>query len=495
MARNIKRKYLLIGSDVDADIREFSSELQITTDTDCIRNFINEDPPLTGDFEKDSLAISKNKKVIIATYQSSFKIKSLLDEGAQNPDFIIFDEAHKTCGQVGKEFSAMVRYQSALSQYLFMTATPSFYEGNQDVISMKKQEIYGPIVSSFNLQKAIECNALTDYQVLIPICLDTEIEYLIKDRKIVFDSDIDIKAESEIISVAIIVAKTIQKYQSKKILTYHNTVKNAQIFRKLLSIILPHLGIQARCLFMDGTFSMKKRKNIVGEFKSAPIAIICSAQVLNEGVDIPCIDTVSFIDPRKSTRDIIQCIGRCLRKFQGKDISYIIIPEILNQMDTESDNSKFSDIWSVIRALRKQDGRVIDYISDIIAKRDGQKRFIFDHIFDDNNESIAESIDVKDWQERMIVRICQTADPWEIRYLELQKFIEDNNRLPPDPKYNKNIVEKRLGNFISNQRRAYKGQGTCKITQERITKLNQLKYWFWNKMKRGTIPSKNYKNL
>jgi cell fate (sporulation/competence/biofilm development) regulator YlbF (YheA/YmcA/DUF963 family) len=122
---------------------------------------------------------------------------------------------------------------------------------------------------------------------------------------------------------------------------------------------------------------------------------------------------------------------------------------------------------------------VIDYISDIIAKRNSKKRFIFDHIFDGNNESTAESINVKDWQERMIVRICQTADPWEIRYLELQKFIEDNDRLPSG--HNKqDLSEKQLGMFIYRQRVAYKGQGTYKITQERIDKLNTLKYWFWD---------------
>jgi len=87
-------------------------------------------------------------------------------------------------------------------------------------------------------------------------------------------------------------------------------------------------------------------------------------------VNVPNIDCVIFVDPRKSTIDIVQAVGRALRKFEGKKYGYVIIP-ILTQISSEeiiSENT-FKDLLSVLRALASNDERIVEYFRAIQSKK------------------------------------------------------------------------------------------------------------------------------
>jgi predicted helicase len=458
-ARNIERKYLLIGSDLDSNMKEFSSYYDITTSADNITKFLK-----TG----------KNQ-VIISTYQSSLILLEELNKSLWGSDFLIFDEAHKTCGQVGKVFSAMLEYKYPMMKKLFLTATPSFYEGiNENIVSMKNTNIYGRVISKFNIGQAIRANALTDYQVVVSATPNNQIEKIIRDKKWVFDEEIG-KNKSDQIHKAIIIGKTIKRLKCTHILTYHRDIKSTILFQNLLKTIFRD---EFPILQIDGLCSMKKRAAIIEKFSKSKSAILCSSQVMNEGVNIPQIDAVCFVDPRNSVRDIIQCIGRCLRKHEGKKKSYVIIPEILKNDDVE--DSQFRDIWTVLRALKSQDEEIKDYITDRINEKETKTklRIINPFVGQEIDQLVDEQIDIKDWEKKIMLKIYHIADQWEITYLKLKKYIEENEKYPTQS--SKNVEIKKLGLWINNQRTIKRGKRSGVLNPEKIAKLESLKNWVWD---------------
>ena len=73
---------------------------------------------------------------------------------------------------------------------------------------------------------------------------------------------------------------------------------------------------------------------------------------------MPSIDGVAFIDPRRSTIDIIQALGRAIRKSPDKKVGTIVMPVFLSdEEDPEQvlDESAFKHVWDVLKALRAHD--------------------------------------------------------------------------------------------------------------------------------------------
>ena len=111
----------------------------------------------------------------------------------------------------------------------------------------------------------------------------------------------------------------------------------------------------------DGSTSMSKRKKIIKEYVNSERGILCSARVLNEGVNIPIIDSVCFLDDRKSTIDIVQCIGRSLRLSDKKKMAYVFLPTFIENIDDEFDKKQYGNIVGIIKALKSTDRGIAEY--------------------------------------------------------------------------------------------------------------------------------------
>ena len=89
--------------------------------------------------------------------------------------------------------------------------------------------------------------------------------------------------------------------------------------------------------------------------------VLTNARCLTEGVDVPALDAVLFLAPRKSQVDVVQAVGRVMRKAEGKQMGYIILPVVISEDEDPTqalDNNKtFQVVWSVLRALRSHDDR------------------------------------------------------------------------------------------------------------------------------------------
>lgn len=101
--------------------------------------------------------------------------------------------------------------------------------------------------------------------------------------------------------------------------------------------------------------------------------IVSNVRFLTEGIDVPTLDAVIFLAPKKSQVDIVQAVGRIMRKAEGKDYGYIILPVVIPTYETPEsvlDNNKnYETVWQVINALRSVDERFEAMVDKInIAK-------------------------------------------------------------------------------------------------------------------------------
>ncbi len=125
-----------------------------------------------------------------------------------------------------------------------------------------------------------------------------------------------------------------------KIFTFHSSNAAAAEFSQLVKDVLGRAPLRAKSWHVFGRFGEEtqpvdaRAAMLRDEFAPcAHVAVVCSCKAVQEGVDVPCLDGVAFIDPKKSLVDIAQAMGRALRMFPGKSMAYIIVPVLMDEED------------------------------------------------------------------------------------------------------------------------------------------------------------------
>lgn len=342
--------YVLIGSDVD---------------TDEVKDKVMGISPCTNPKQIRKLLQTDTKTVVICTYQSADKLAIACGKNIKF-DLGIFDEAHRTVGKSGSKFSLMLHDKNLIiNKRLFMTATPKLYKGiNRKIAGMNRTSIYGKCFFEYNIRQSITEGTLTDYQILTLCATNDSIKEDIETNRLVKYQDKFENAEANYLGIILVILKKIHEGIFNHLVTYHNKVNRAKEFAKYLNKINKLVYGEDDDIFVtsiDGSDSMRVRKNTIREFTKAKKSIICSSRVLNEGVNIPVIDSVCFVDPRISISDIIQCIGRCLRLYNDKTKAYILVPIFADNLDGDHDKHTFDGIIKILKALKQSDTNIVEY--------------------------------------------------------------------------------------------------------------------------------------
>jgi predicted helicase len=228
-----------------------------------------------------------------------------------------------------------------------MTATERRYAGSSDaVLSMDDAEIYGDTFSQLSFKEAIEIGILSDYKIVTLFISNQEVKKLIDENAYVKPSGKDWDKETEARTLAALIAlrKAMKHYPIHHAVTFHSSIKKAEAFEQsqdLFSKVYPELG-KVQSYHVSGAMPTSVRGKVVDEFAASNKAIITNAKCLTEGVDVPNIDCVLFADPRKSTVDIVQAVGRALRKKEGKQFGYVILP-VFTKSKTKEEISRSGD--------------------------------------------------------------------------------------------------------------------------------------------------------
>ena len=452
-----KCNYLLVGSDAEIKTQD-DIGLLLTTNSDDINTYLTEHVDDTV--------------VIITTYQSSDVFANVCQKSEFELDLIIFDEAHKTVGSDDRIFSCLLSDDNITTKKrLFTTATEKVYKGeNEDILSMDDTEKYGDVIYSYSFKKAIENGQLCDYQVIAPLINDDGFWKVVKDNKYVIDKTIREKEiESRYYMTAYLLCRNIKEKGLTHILTFNNINDNAKMLCEILRKMLEQMNIDCNCYHLTGDSSMKERRRVVDQFVKDKCAIISSARIFQEGINIPIVDCVCFVDNKLSVIDIIQSVGRVLRLYEGKKMGYIIIPTLINIEESDDnifdiDPNDFGLVKNILKALGTVDKRLIDEFitKDNKAFSGSNRKFITEpppNIEWDSNLKIS----IDDLVDKIGTIIC---DRWgEVNWFQnldaVKKYITENGKRP-----NNDGGKGNLGRWIGTQQRKYGTKTECMKNEE-----------------------------
>jgi superfamily II DNA or RNA helicase len=400
VARGKKAKWLCICSDEgigkDDDIVYYTENIGVPcqTDSEYIKNWLQEN--------------QGEEIYIFTTYQSGRIIAEVSKELGLSFDLGIFDEAHKTVGSDKKLFSHLLFEENiSITKRIFMTATERFYKGSKDdIISMDDEDIYGDTFAHMSFKEAIETGLLTDYKVITIDIRKAEIAEFIKENNLVQLND-KWKKETEARSLASMLAlrKAMKLFPIKNAVSFHSSIEKAVRNKELQTYITDTYNYKPIDTFtVSGKQATSKRNSIVQEFAKSEHSLITNARCLTEGVDVPNIDCIIFSDPRKSKVDIVQALGRALRKKEGKDWGYVILPVIYDDTTQEIDNENFQEILSIVRGLASNDERIVEYFKDkaeVKTSKESKENQFHLEVFSDfvDESELASQLQIKLWEK------------------------------------------------------------------------------------------------
>lgn len=356
---------------------------------------------------------SKKKTIIFTTYQSGKTIAEACKIANHSFDLGIMDEAHKTVGQQDKLFSHLLFEKNIkIQKRIFMTATERRYAGSSDeVLSMDDINVYGETFTQMSFKEAIDIGILSDYKIITLFISNSEVRKLIEQNAFVkpVGKEWDKETEARTLASLIALRKAMTEYPIHHAVTFHSSIKKAEAFEQsqaVFSKAYPKFA-KVKSFHVSGAMPTSVRGKIVDEFSQTEKGVITNAKCLTEGVDVPNIDCVLFADPRKSTVDIVQAVGRALRKKEGKDFGYVILPVFTESTNIDEivESDEFKEILTTLRALASNDERIIEYFRDISKGKKGNKKnsliqFEIDEAIAEiiNEKKLIETIELKTWE-------------------------------------------------------------------------------------------------
>jgi superfamily II DNA or RNA helicase len=365
--------------------------------------------PCTTDVEYIKSWLLKNKEeeiIIFTTYQSGRIIADISKSLDFTFDLGIYDEAHKTVGKNEGLFSYLLFEKNiSIKNRIFMTATERFYRGvKDDVLTMDDPEDYGEVFSHMSFKEAIERELLTDYKVITIEVKKEEVAEFIKENNLVkLNAKWGKESEARSLASMIALRKAMKAFPIKNAVSFHSSIDRAVRSKEVQNYISETYNYQPIETFtVSGKLPTSKREVVVNEFANSNKALITNSRCLTEGVDVPNIDCIVFADPRKSKVDIVQALGRALRKKKGKDWGYVIIPIIYDHSTQEIDNDNFQEILNIVRGLAANDERIIEEFKDksnnkgkIIGAR--EEIFSIDPVLLEESE-LANNLSIRLWE-------------------------------------------------------------------------------------------------
>jgi superfamily II DNA or RNA helicase len=467
-----------VTSDPQDNARLVDYDLPATTDVKVIQKFLG----TTG------------KKVIFSTYQSSEILKSAILKSKNKVDLVIADEAHRLAGKVGRDFASFLDPELPVSKRLFMTATPRVYANSVkkmsesldiQILSMDDKQVFGEVLFRYSFSKAISEGILSDYRVVVIGIDDVSTKDLFDKRALVKAGVVETDSESLALHVAL--SKAIKSWNLRRIISFHSRVAKARKFagdQVLLNEWIPNeyavVG-KLNATTISSSMPTNKRRQILDVLKNLPegeTGLVSNARCLTEGIDVPTLDAVVFVDPKTSQVDIIQAIGRAIRlgganKTHGTVVVPVHVPKEKSSKDS-FDASSFKKIGDVLNALRAHDedfGEELDKLRTSLGQR-GSMGEMPEKLIWDMPSSVSRDF-VKQIQA---VSVEFATSTWEYMYGQLLAFVECEGNARPTK--GETTESRRLADWVTKQRGAYR---LNQLSKERVESLEQThSTWTWD---------------
>lgn len=341
--------------------------------------------------------------VVFSTYQSIGVLDAAQKAGLPAFDLIVCDEAHRTTGATlaGEEESNFVRiHENAYVEgrkRLYMTATPRIFgdavktradEEAAVLASMDDETLYGKTLLHKGFGWAVQKGLLTDYKVIVLAMDEGLVSASVQKRLADQNSELDLDDATKIIGCYKALTKQDLKQDisfdpqpMRRGLAFCKSIAASKLIRdEFANVVAEYTGdddlieedapsspdrLDIEIEHVDGTFNAKSRNQLLdwlkAEAEGNTARILTNARCLSEGVDVPALDAIMFLHPRKSLIDVVQSVGRVMRRAEGKKMGYVILPVgVPAGVEPEvalRDNERYRVVWQILNALRAHDER------------------------------------------------------------------------------------------------------------------------------------------
>lgn len=377
--------------------------------------------PATTDAERFAGKVAESgcgtMRVVFATYQSIAVIaKAQGEHGLADFDLIICDEAHRTTGATyaGVEESNFVKVHDNEvirgNKRLYMTATPRIFgetakfkarDADVALSSMDDPDQYGDLLYHYGFSRAVESGILSDYRVIVLAMDEGQISTAIQRRLEDGSSQLVLDDATKIVGCWKALSKIgLSQDDSdgnsepmRRALAFCRSIESSKLVRNEFEQVVKEFqaavsgdekqGAYCEVRHVDGTYNARDRGQRLDWLKEDAEKNVCrvlsNARCLTEGVDVPALDAIMFLHPRKSQIDVVQAVGRVMRKTPDKDTGYVIlpvgIPPGLAADEALNDNERYRVVWQILNALRAHDERL-----DAVINQGGLGQDISDRI-------------------------------------------------------------------------------------------------------------------
>jgi predicted helicase len=364
------------------------------------------DYPATTNAAKLAAKIAKaapdRMTAVFATYQSLPVVAAAQTQhGMAEFDLIICDEAHRTTGASfpGQEDSNFIKVhdQSFIQgkKRVYMTATPRVFgdtvkgkaaEASVELCSMDDESMFGPTLFQRGFGWAVENQLLTDYKVIVLAVDEAMVSSSMQRRLADGTSELKLDDATKIIGCYKALTKNglsddvaADPEPMQRALAFCKDIASSKLVQQEFSAVITEyldseegleteagraaLGCELQ--HVDGTYNAKERTRALDWLKADTGGEVCriltNARCLSEGVDVPALDAILFMHPRKSQIDVVQSVGRVMRRSEGKRMGYIIlpigVPAGMTPEEALKDNDRYRVVWDILNALRSHDER------------------------------------------------------------------------------------------------------------------------------------------
>lgn len=348
------------------------------------------------------LTTDSGVKVVFCTYHSlRVVVEAQREHGGPRFDLAVADEAHRTTGidvEDRKVNFQDFHHRLSADRRIYMTATERIYKERSkstakkkglEVVDMSDLDTYGPLLHKLKFKEAVAAGELSDYRVIVLGVHESHLTPGI--RRSLADADPRAKVDDSDLLRLYGTALAMNGYvrggaievpdRLPRTLAFASRINRSQWFahtlatnRTLKGQITRRLEGDVRALDMqavhlDASNSAIERGAKLRWLNDAKRAnesrMICNVRLFTEGVDVPALDAVSFLDPRTSQIDIVQSVGRVMRKAEGKRFGYIVVPVALEEGEDvvgklEKRDDDYRAIGQVLRALQSHDERLAE---------------------------------------------------------------------------------------------------------------------------------------
>ncbi|MFJ7418006.1 Helicase associated domain protein [Streptomyces uncialis] len=318
------------------------------------------------------LGVTTGRRLIVGTYASADRLAQALRATGQPADLVIYDEAHHLTGRpdfvtrrvVGEEYLPARRR-------LFMTATPRVNDARAEwagELSMSDRTVFGPVLYTYPWGTAIRDGYLDDYRIAVIGVRHRDVQEMLADTDHLYVERAG-GPDLRTLAAQAVIAKAARRFGLRRILAFCPRLDAAREFTRTLPSLISRTPDGERpdgpvhADHVSGEMTHHQRDRVLGTLREPPgtggWTVITNVRCLSEGVDVPAVDAVAFVHPKRSQVDIVQAVGRALRRSgTARGVATIIVPIVVPDSDEQIgdlDPGEYRTLWQVVRALRAHD--------------------------------------------------------------------------------------------------------------------------------------------